>query len=103
MVNDFMNEEEDILWLVLAVANSKFIEMFYDTKFNNKLYSNKRRFISQYVEQFPLPDPGSDISVRMIKLAKDIFNSSENQRIKECEEELNYLVWKAFDLPQLVK
>ncbi|MEF1193053.1 TaqI-like C-terminal specificity domain-containing protein, partial [Vibrio parahaemolyticus] len=49
MLNDFRKDEIDILWLILAVANSKFIELFYDTKFNNKLYSNKRRFISQYV------------------------------------------------------
>ncbi|MDT3280894.1 Eco57I restriction-modification methylase domain-containing protein [Shewanella scandinavica] len=100
MVNDFCKENQDILWLVLAVANSKFIELFYDIKFNNKLYSNKRRFISQYVEQFPLPDPKSEISIRMIKIAKLIFSLSDSALIKDKEKELNDLVWEAFNLPQ---
>lgn len=100
MVNDFKKENVDILWLVLAVANSKFIEVFYDTKFNNKLYSNKRRFISQYVEQFPLPDPKLNISIKMIELAKSIFNETNKQKRKEIEQILDDLVWEAFDLPQ---
>jgi len=57
LINDNDNMPENILWLVLAVANSHFIEDFYDIKFQNKLYSNRRRFITQYVEQFPIPDP----------------------------------------------
>lgn len=100
MINDFKKDEKDILWLVLAVANSKFIEMFYDTKFNNKLYSNKRRFISQYVEQFPLPNPISNVSIKMIDLAKLIFGSNDPLLRKEYERELNNLVWEAFNLPQ---
>ncbi|AAN52943.2 type II restriction-modification system N4-cytosine or N6-adenine DNA methyltransferase (plasmid) [Shewanella oneidensis MR-1] len=99
MVNDYKKEETDLLWLVLAVANSKFIEYFYDIKFNNKLYSNKRRFISQYVEQFPLPDPKSVISVKMIMLAKSIYNCTDKQERNESEKLLDDLVWEAFDLP----
>lgn len=100
MVNDFQKDETDILWLILAVANSKFIELFYDIKFNNKLYSNKRRFISQYVEQFPLPDPKERISLKMIELAKSIFTESNIHKRTKCEKVLNDLVWEAFDLPQ---
>lgn len=100
MVNDFKKDETDILWLILAVANSKFIELFYDTKFNNKLYSNKRRFISQYVEQFPLPDPREKISLKMIELAKSIFTESNINKRTKSEKVLNDLVWEAFDLPQ---
>jgi len=44
---------EDILLFSLAVANSNFIEKYYDMKFNNKLYSGKRRFMAQYVENSP--------------------------------------------------
>lgn len=100
MLNDFRKDEIDILWLILAVANSKFIELFYDTKFNNKLYSNKRRFISQYVEQFPLPDPKLAISLKMIDLAKSIFSEGDIRKRAEREKILNNLVWEAFDLPQ---
>ena len=100
MINDFKKDEKNILWLILAVANSKFIEVFYDAKFNNKLYSNKRRFISQYVEKFPLPDPKSEISIKMVQLAKSIFNESNISKRKEKEMILNELVWEAFDCPQ---
>ena len=44
-----------LLWLALAVGNSSFIEAFYDRRFNNKLYAGRRRFITQYVEHFPIP------------------------------------------------
>ena len=40
-------EDTDLLWLACAVANSAFIEEFYDHRFNNKLYSGRRRFITQ--------------------------------------------------------
>ena len=100
MINDFKKDNTDILWLILAVANSKFIEMFYDIKFNNKLYSNKRRFISQYVEQFPLPDPNDDISIRMIELSKSIFDETDMKEMKQKEKILDDLVWEAFDLPK---
>ncbi len=100
MVNDFRKDEVDILWLILAVANSSFIESFYDIKFNNKLYSNKRRFISQYVEQFPLPDPKLKTSLEMVDLAKSIFSESDIRKRAEDEKILDNLVWKAFDIPQ---
>src|SRR5690606_16539090 len=57
---------EDLLCLALAVGNSSFIEEFYDHSFNNKLYSGRRRFMSQYVEKFPIPDPESAVSQQIV-------------------------------------
>ncbi|GEK08325.1 Eco57I restriction-modification methylase domain-containing protein [Pseudoalteromonas peptidolytica] len=99
MTNETYSKSDDILWLILAVANSKFIEKFYDIKFNNKLYSNKRRFISQYVEKFPLPDPDSKISLKMINMAKEIFNEENQEKSDSIQAKLNELVWEAFYLP----
>lgn len=48
------NISDEIIFLILAIANSTFIEKYYDLKFNNKLYSGRRRFMSQYVEKFPI-------------------------------------------------
>lgn len=71
---DFSDEiTEEIIYLVLAVANSTFIEKYYDVKFNNKLYSGKRRFMAQYVEQFPIPYPDSPLSQELISLVKHII------------------------------
>lgn len=87
----------DMLWLALAVGNSKFIESFYDAKFNNKLYAGRRRFITQYVEKFPLPDPGSNLSKMIIEKAKKIY-SMPSTETKNLEEEINTLVHLAFGI-----
>ena len=92
-----LNEDVDdnLLWLCLAVANSLFIEKYYDHKFNNKLYSGKRRFMKQYVEQFPLPDPNNRISKDLAELAKEIaLNPSKDNH--DLIDRINHLVFEAF-------
>lgn len=69
------NVDEEIMYLMLAVANSKFIVDLYDKKFNTKLYSSKRRFMTQYVEQFPIPDKNRKECKEIIGLVKTLLNS----------------------------
>lgn len=88
----------DLLWLALAIANSKFIEEFYDHSFNNKLYSGRRRFITQYVEKFPLPNPESMTAKKIINLTKSIYELPLDARLDSHEEKLNRLVYSAFGL-----
>jgi hypothetical protein len=91
------NEEKDLLWLIIAVANSSFIELFYDRKFNNRLYSGRRRFMTQYVEQFPLPDPDSPAAQRLIASAQAIYKSrSDAIATHRLEMDLDALVWDIF-------
>lgn len=70
---------EDEIMLALAVSNSKFIEEYYDVCFNNKLYSGKRRFMTQYVEQFPLPDYTTQNAQITINAVKEVVNGSMTQ------------------------
>ena len=91
-------KDVDFLWLAAAVSNSTFIEAFYDHSFNNKLYAGRRRFITQYVEKFPLPDPNKQTSKQIIKLAKRLYESPESQETQELSATLNGLVWEAFGL-----
>lgn len=65
-------------FLVLGMANSKLLEKYHDIKFQNKLYSSKRRYISQYVEQYPIPDFDSPISRRIIDLVKKVIAGEAN-------------------------
>jgi adenine-specific DNA-methyltransferase len=90
--------ESDLLWLALAVANSSFIEEFYDHSFNNKLYSGRRRFITQYVENFPLPSPDLKISKEIIDIAKQIYKISPSAKANDLETKLNSRVYTAFGL-----
>ncbi|MDL1873181.1 methyltransferase domain-containing protein [Deltaproteobacteria bacterium PRO3] len=89
-------EKEPLLWLILAVANSKFIEAFYDHKFNNKLYACRRRFMTQYVEEFPLPNPNTPASREMIEKVKKIYDLLPNNDTENLEAEVDLLVWKSF-------
>lgn len=90
--------EQDLLWLALAVANSTFIEAFYDHRFNNKLYAGRRRFITQYVEQFPLPDPKSDETQAIIGLAKTIHATLPSAEADRLAADLDKMVWRVFGL-----
>lgn len=88
--------KDDFLWLAAAIANTSFIEQFYDNCFNNKLYASKRRFMTQYVKHFPLPDPNSDESLALISLAKDIFNEADEIAAKEKLDILDQKVHAIF-------
>ena len=97
------NEREvDLLWLALAIANSTFIEAFYDHKFNNKLYAGRRRFITQYVEQFPLPDPARTETQTIISLAKEIHAVTPSCEADSLAAKLDKLVWGVFGLGEKV-
>jgi len=87
--------QEELLWLASAVANSTFIEKFYDLSFNNKLYAGRRRFITQYVEKFPLPDPESDIAKNIITKAKAAYRVTPSKQANTIINEINNLVWMA--------
>jgi hypothetical protein len=91
--------DPEMLWLLLAVANSTFIEDFYDHSFNNKLYAGRRRFMTQYVETFPLPDPSLRSSQRLMEKAKQIFKLLESGGDVSVKlEELNSQVYECFGL-----
>jgi adenine-specific DNA-methyltransferase len=90
--------QSDLLWLALAVGNSKFIEAFYDHQFKNKLYAGRRRFMTQYVEKFPLPDPNSHLGKAIIEAAKRVYALIPSSEADDLEKELDRLVWQAFGL-----
>ncbi|OYU47886.1 MAG: type II restriction endonuclease subunit M [Rhizobiales bacterium PAR1] len=91
-------DDDNLLWLAAAVANSTFAEAFYDHRFNNKLYAGRRRFITQYVEQFPLPDPTLSLSKDIIARAKTIYEANHSAEAQKMERELDALIWQAFGL-----
>lgn len=93
------SSETDLLWLAVAVGNSSFIQQFYDYRFQNRLYAGRRRFMTQYVEQFPLPNPSSELSRKIIAKAKKAYQCAGTEQGNVLEETLNGLVWKAFGLP----
>lgn len=91
----YENTSIDDIYLILAISNSEFIEKYYDLRFNNKLYSGRRRFMSQYVEQFPVFDKNKEEAKKIIALLK---KANKNKEIsEETIKELNNLVWAGFN------
>jgi hypothetical protein len=89
------NGQTDLLWLACAIGNSTFIEKFYDLRFQNKLYAGCRRFITQYVEKFPLPDPNSLLGREIIDKSKRIYEYTALPEGEKLQKELDNLVWQA--------
>ncbi len=92
------NGNEDLLWLALAVANSTFIERFYDCRFHNKLYAGRRRFMTQYVKNFPLPDPAGSIGKKIINTVRSVYDRVPSRAGSSLAKDLDMLVWDAFGL-----
>lgn len=89
---------KELLWLAVAVGNSKFIERFYDYRFHNKLYAGRRRFMTQYVEKFPLPDPEAALSKEIISIAKLIYECTPSLRSTQLQSVIEKLIWDSFGL-----
>jgi len=90
--------KEELLWLALAISNSKFIEEFYDRSCGNKLYAGRRRFMTQYVETFPVPDPTTEMSRRIIADAKRLYQLVPSGEADEIAARLDEEVYSAFGL-----
>lgn len=70
-------EDEDVAYLMLAVANSSLGLRYYDEVCGNRLYSGKRRWITQYVERLPLPSPDTAEAARLIADARSLVAGGE--------------------------
>ena len=93
----------DMLYLLLAVANSSLMEKYYDLAFNNKLYSARRRYITQYVSKYPFPDPASASSQKLIAASRQLVCEAGRSADNELKDhplatEIDRLVESAFGL-----
>ncbi len=91
-------KQTDLLWIAAAVGNSTFIERFYDYRFHNKLYAGRRRFITQYVEKFPLPAPQTILGGKIVAHAKRIYENIASPDVVHLHRELDAMVWESFGL-----
>lgn len=89
-------EDVDKLFLIQGIANSKLMTKYHDLVFNNKLYSGRRRYFTQYVEKYPLPDFASPYSKGIISIVKKLNQSRKKEEISRLEIELETLIAEAF-------
>ena len=86
--------------LMLAVANSTLATEFYDHSCGNKLYAGRRRYITQYVSEFPIPDPSLPVCRRLVRTADALIHADDAQDRRGMEAELNNLVWRSFGIEE---
>jgi adenine-specific DNA-methyltransferase len=91
-------KESDVekLFLIQGIANSKLMTKYHDLVFNNKLYSGRRRYFTQYVEKYPLPDFNSDVVKKIIAIVKELNHSNDKTAISDLENQLEIAVAKSF-------
>lgn len=91
-------KEEDVekLLLIQGIANSKLMTKYHDLVFNNKLYSGRRRYFTQYVERYPLPDLNSCKAKEIISIVKKLNQSNDKTEISELENLLEIKVAESF-------
>lgn len=91
-------KEEDVekLLLIQGIANSKLMTKYHDLVFNNKLYSGRRRYFTQYVERYPLPDFNSSKAKEIISIVKKLNQSNDKAEISELENLLEIKVAESF-------
>jgi adenine-specific DNA-methyltransferase len=85
-------EDIDKLLLIQGIANSKLMTKYHDLVFNNKLYSGRRRYISQYVEKYPLPDFSSPRSKEIVAIVRELNQCDDIDKISKLESHLEFIV-----------
>ncbi|WP_245669207.1 Eco57I restriction-modification methylase domain-containing protein [Nocardia speluncae] len=94
LAGDFPAEE--LACLMMGIANSALGVRFYDAVCGNRLYSGRRRWITQYVSRLPLPDPATAPAVAIAGLAREL--AQEPEPAPAAQHELDDLVNRAFAL-----
>lgn len=91
-------EALDWLYLIMGIANSQVMTRYHDLSFNNKLYAGRRRYLTQYVERYPLPDIICSSAQSIIEIVKQIVtHHPKRQELSSLEEELEIAVMQAYD------
>ncbi len=90
--------EKKLLLLVQGIANSDLMSIYHDLCFNNKLYSGRRRYLSQYVEKYPIPNPNSVYSKNIIRIVNKLNAANDISACSDLIHELNKNVNLAFGI-----
>lgn len=97
------NENLDYIYLILGLVNSRLMTRYHDLSFNNKLYSGRRRYLTQYVERYPVPTLGTKVARKIISCVKKlVFEHSEQDSRQTTEWDLEVYVAEAFGVEPLV-
>ncbi|MEQ6119934.1 N-6 DNA methylase [Reichenbachiella sp. MALMAid0571] len=95
-------KDEEKLFLIQGVSNSKLMTKYHDLVFSNKLYSGRRRYFSQYVQNYPLPDINTLESKDIINTVRKINATDDENKISKLTEILESQVGKAYRVAPVI-
>jgi adenine-specific DNA-methyltransferase len=91
--------DEELLRFILGVANSALMSRYHELAFQNKLYSQRRRHLTQYINEYPLPDRRAEPSRQIVTLVRRLVQESPTGDERErLEAKIDALVAQAFGL-----
>jgi hypothetical protein len=96
------DDEVEKLLLIQGIANSKLMTKYHDLVYNNKLYSGRRRYLSQYVEKYPLPDPASSGAFEIVQIVKQLNTEIDEATVQILLADLELKVAAAFNVPPVI-
>lgn len=92
-------QDEELLLLILGVANSKVITKYHDLAFQNKLYAQRRRHLTQYIIEYPLPPRDHPASRRIPDLVRMLAATGVTPADEQVlADEVDSLVADAFGI-----
>lgn len=90
-------QDTDLLYLILGVANSSTMARYHELCFQNRLYAQRRRYLTQYVQQYPLPSRHSQEASEIIRMVRKLIQTiSGDADVASTESEIDRLVAAAF-------
>jgi SAM-dependent methyltransferase len=91
--------DEDLLLLIMGVANSTLMARYHDLAFPNRLYSGRRRHLTQYVCEYPLPDATAPASRRLVETVRGLTARPPSAAARRAgQQRVDRLVEHAFGM-----
>ncbi|HEY2140866.1 MAG TPA: N-6 DNA methylase [Solirubrobacteraceae bacterium] len=80
------NASDEEVALAVAVANSSFALRYYDMCCGNRLYAGRRRFITQYLQELPMPAASSTQLREIVAMVDQLQRTKEPEMSPACSE-----------------
>jgi adenine-specific DNA-methyltransferase len=99
------DRSDEEIALALAVANSSFALRFYDLCSGNRLYAGRRRFITQYLEELPLPEATTSQLRDIVALITNLRHpqASDPERTMRLENLVDEAVAELFGVEKALR
>lgn len=90
----------NLLLFIQGICNSTLMQKYHSLMFNNKLYSGRKRYFSQYIENYPLADYQSDEALKIVEIVKKLNTNNNDEEKSMLLEDLNKLVYKIYNIKE---